>query len=53
MQVIEEFAEERSWLKIQGDEKKELLEASLRPNDRVVEFGCRGLRKLLVWLIFC
>jgi len=40
IQVIEQFAEERSWLKIQGDEKKTLLEASLRPEDRVVEFGC-------------
>ncbi|CAK8999617.1 unnamed protein product [Durusdinium trenchii] len=40
IQVIEEFAEERSWLKIQGEQKKELLEASLRPEDRVVEFGC-------------
>ncbi|CAJ1420393.1 unnamed protein product [Effrenium voratum] len=40
IQVIEEFAEERSWLKIQGEQKKELLEASLRPEDRIVEFGC-------------
>eukprot|EP00435_Cladocopium_sp_Y103_P029998 s771_g7.t1 len=40
IQVIEEFAEDRSWLKIQGEQKKELLEASLRPEDRVVEFGC-------------
>ena len=29
-QVIEEFAEERSWLKIQGEQKKELLEAAGR-----------------------
>ncbi|OLP77006.1 Catechol O-methyltransferase, partial [Symbiodinium microadriaticum] len=40
IKVIEEFAEERSWLKIQGEQKKELLEATLRPEDRIVEFGC-------------
>lgn len=38
--TIEKFAEERSWLKIQGDQKRELLEATLRPTDRIVEFGC-------------
>eukprot|EP00931_Biecheleriopsis_adriatica_P075393 TRINITY_DN49260_c0_g1_i1.p1 TRINITY_DN49260_c0_g1~~TRINITY_DN49260_c0_g1_i1.p1 ORF type:complete len:800 (-),score=177.01 TRINITY_DN49260_c0_g1_i1:72-2426(-) len=40
LEVIERFADERSWLKIQGDQKKELLEATLRPTDRIVEFGC-------------
>jgi catechol O-methyltransferase len=38
--AIEQFAVERRWLKVQGDEKKELLEKNLRPTDRIVEFGC-------------
>jgi len=40
MKAIEQFAEDRSWLKIQGDEKKELLQATIRPTDRIVEMGC-------------
>ena len=57
--------QERSWLKIQGEQKKELLEvaarthpaadalprfgkATLRPEDRIVEFGCLVPGSLLV-----
>jgi len=40
IKTIEQFAEERSWLKIQGDDKRLLLEKNLRPTDRIVEFGC-------------
>lgn len=40
IQAIERFAIERQWLKVQGEQKKELLEASIRPTDRIVEFGC-------------
>eukprot|EP00930_Biecheleria_cincta_P002685 TRINITY_DN103681_c0_g1_i1.p1 TRINITY_DN103681_c0_g1~~TRINITY_DN103681_c0_g1_i1.p1 ORF type:complete len:785 (-),score=154.41 TRINITY_DN103681_c0_g1_i1:13-2367(-) len=40
LQAIEKFAEERSWLKIQGDDKRKLLERTIRPTDRIVEFGC-------------
>jgi len=40
IEAIEKFALERRWLKVQGDEKKILLENTLRPTDRIVEFGC-------------
>jgi len=40
IEAIEQFAVERRWLKVQGDEKKVLLEKTLRPTDRIVEFGC-------------
>mmetsp|Transcript_12752 Transcript_12752/g.30139 ORF Transcript_12752/g.30139 Transcript_12752/m.30139 type:complete len:708 (+) Transcript_12752:110-2233(+) len=40
LEAIESFAQTRLWLKIQGEEKRELLERSLRKGDRIVECGC-------------
>jgi len=40
LEAIESFAQRRTWLKIQGEQKRELLEKSLRKGDRIVEFGC-------------
>jgi catechol O-methyltransferase len=40
LETIESFAKARSWLKIQGQDKRILLEKSLRAGDRIVEFGC-------------
>lgn len=38
--AIESYAQEKLWLKIQGQQKRELLEKSLRNGDRIVECGC-------------
>lgn len=38
--ALESFAAERKWLKVQGDEKRILLEKTLRHGDRIVEMGC-------------
>lgn len=40
LETIESFAKSRSWLKIQGQDKRILLEKSLQAGDRIVEFGC-------------
>lgn len=40
LETIENFARTRLWLKIQGEDKRELLEKSIRAGDRIVEFGC-------------
>ncbi|CAE7658262.1 LRTOMT [Symbiodinium sp. CCMP2592] len=39
LRAIEDFAESRKWLKVAGGRKAALLKGSLRPGDRVVEFG--------------
>ncbi|CAJ1347189.1 unnamed protein product, partial [Effrenium voratum] len=39
LRAIEDFARGRKWLKVAGGRKAKLLSQSLRPGDRVVEFG--------------
>ncbi|CAE7425279.1 comtb [Symbiodinium sp. CCMP2456] len=36
---LEQFATENSWLKVAGGEKAKVLEAAVRPTDRVLEIG--------------
>lgn len=40
LKAIEDFADARSWLKIQGEDKRALLEKEIKAGDRIVEFGC-------------
>lgn len=37
--AIEDFAKENRWLKVAGGEKGQILEAAIKPGDRVLEIG--------------